>query len=100
MRVNINKMKTRKRQMRLTYEDLSKRSGVPKRTIEDIFAERTVSPRIDTISAIEQALELNESPTTNKDDELYNVIQSLSESEKNEVSNFIDFVISKRGKQE
>ena len=44
---------------KITYEQLSERSGIPLNTLKNIFSGRTLNPRIDTIQAIEAALELN-----------------------------------------
>lgn len=41
---------------KITYEQLSERSGIPLNTLKNIFSERTQNPRIDTIKAIEAAL--------------------------------------------
>lgn len=56
--VSIKFLKETKKQQKLTLDELSSRSGVAKRTIEDIFQGKTKNPRIDTIQAIERALGL------------------------------------------
>ena len=43
---------------KITYEQLSERSGRPLNTLKNIFSERTRHPRIDTVQAIERALGL------------------------------------------
>ena len=53
--MEIDKLKQAKKDLGYTYKDISKLSGVPLRTIEDMFAERT-NPRIDTVEAIEKVL--------------------------------------------
>lgn len=57
--MNLNLWKARKKELKLTFKRLAQISGIPKRTIEDIFSERTKNPRIDTIQAIEKALEIS-----------------------------------------
>lgn len=57
--MNLNLWKTRKKELKLTFKRLAQISGIPKRTIEDIFSEHTKNPRIDTIQAIEKALEIS-----------------------------------------
>lgn len=47
----------------MTYEQLSKKSGIPLNTLKNIFSGKTAHPRIDTIQAIERALGLEESAT-------------------------------------
>ncbi len=54
--MNINTLKTAKKQKKLTLEQISNISGIPKRTVDDIFSGRTKNPRIDTIQPIERAL--------------------------------------------
>ena len=49
------------KQKNYTYAELSKRSKIPLGTIKHIMSGRTPNPRIDTLQAIEEALELNQS---------------------------------------
>lgn len=51
-------LKKAKKEQRLTLQQISDMSGVPKRTVDDIFSGHTANPRIDTLCAIEQALGL------------------------------------------
>lgn len=60
--MDISIMKARKKELKMTLDDISAKSGIPKRTLEDIFRGATKNPRIDTMQAIEAALELNTSP--------------------------------------
>lgn len=53
--MDIEKFKKQKKEKNLTFKQLSELSGVPLRTIEDMFAQRT-KPRIDTVEAVEKAL--------------------------------------------
>lgn len=46
---------------KITYEQLSERSGIPLNTLKNIFSGRTEHPRIDTMQAIEAALGLDSS---------------------------------------
>ena len=54
--MDITRLKQAKKEKRLTYEQLSKISGVPISTIYDMFRGVTTAPRIDTVQAIEKAL--------------------------------------------
>lgn len=64
--MEIEKLKKRKKELKLTFDELSMRSGIPKRTLENIFHGITPTPRIDTMQAIERALGLsNEKTSTN-----------------------------------
>ena len=57
---NLESWKKRKKELKLTLEDISKTSGVGISTVKDIFRGVTTSHRIDTIQAIEKALEIND----------------------------------------
>ncbi|MCI8459413.1 MAG: helix-turn-helix domain-containing protein [Clostridia bacterium] len=50
--------KARKKELKLTLDDISERTGIGISTIKDIFRGATYAPRIDTVQAIEQVLEL------------------------------------------
>lgn len=52
-----------KKEKRMTMKDIAEKSGIPKGTIQNIFAGYVPTPRVDTVEAIEHALELD-SPTT------------------------------------
>ena len=54
--MTIEEMRQRRREMGYTYEMLSEESGVPVTTIQKIFSGTTVSPRRDTILALENVL--------------------------------------------
>ena len=58
--MDIARLKQAKKELKITYEQLSQRSGIPLSTIYDIFRGVTSSPRIDTVQAIERALGLSE----------------------------------------
>lgn len=47
-----------RKQKKISFEQLSELSGIPKSTIEKVLLEITPHPRIDTIEAIESALEI------------------------------------------
>ncbi len=53
---NLNFYKTRKKQLKLTNQEISEISGIPKRTIEDFFSGASENPRIDTVDAINKVL--------------------------------------------
>lgn len=56
-------LRARKKELKLTNEDIANLSGIPKRTVEDIFRGKTEHPRIDTMQAIERALGLEQEKT-------------------------------------
>lgn len=55
---SIEALKRAKKLHKLTLDELAARSGVAKRTIEDIFQGKTKNPRVDTMQALESALGL------------------------------------------
>lgn len=92
--MNLELWKKTKKEKKLTNQNISNLSGVPKRTIEDIFSGSTKSPRADTVEAIEKALGISQAPK--EENELLNLINQLNEEEIQELSNFVDYIISKR----
>ncbi len=56
---NIEILKQQKKQMKITFDELSLKSKIPKRTLQNIFNGVTENPRIDTMQAIEKALGLS-----------------------------------------
>lgn len=61
--INIPEWKKAKAEKDLTYLQLSEMTGIPRGTIQNIFAGYTPNPRIDTVRAIERALGLYNVPT-------------------------------------
>ena len=61
-----------KKEKKMTLLQISQLSGIPKRTVDDIFAGVTKNPRVDTMQAIEKALglEKEKAPTDLTDGEL------------------------------
>lgn len=48
--------KNRKKELKLTNEDIANQSGIPIRTVEDFFRGASRDPRLSTVRAIEQVL--------------------------------------------
>lgn len=61
--MDLSQLKQIKKEKKLTLKDIATLSGLPKRTVEDIFSGTTKNPRIDTITAIEKALGLDKKIT-------------------------------------
>ena len=57
--MEIAEIKNYMKQNKITYAELSEKSGVPIQTLSKIFAGITPNPRIDTVEAIEKALGIN-----------------------------------------
>lgn len=98
--MDILTLKQRKKELKITNDELSEKSGIPKRTIEDIFRGATKNPRIDTMQAIERALGLDdksEKPILSEEEkELIALISELTDEETQELTSFVDYLISKR----
>ena len=62
--MTIQEMKERKREMGLSNEEISRRSGVPVGTLQKILSGKTSSPRQQTIQALERVLTQNMTPVS------------------------------------
>ncbi|MBQ9728205.1 MAG: helix-turn-helix transcriptional regulator [Clostridia bacterium] len=60
--MEIQTIKKYMKDNKITYDELARRTGLSKSCITKIFAGYARYPRIDTMQAIEAALELNRSP--------------------------------------
>lgn len=100
MNERVLRIKLYLKENNITYEQLSEMSNVPLNTLKNIFSGRTQHPRIDTLQAIEHALGIDEhtpAPApTGETAELFALLNELTEEELQEISSFVDFVISKR----
>lgn len=56
--MQVPQIKAYLKENKITYPELSEKSGIPLGTLKSIFSGRTPAPRIDTIQAIERALGL------------------------------------------
>lgn len=54
--MTLQEMMKRRAELGMTYEELSRRSGVPLPTVQKIFSGKTQSPRLTTLAALEKAL--------------------------------------------
>lgn len=96
---DIETLKARRKALKMTFEDLASASNIPIRTLENIFHGITRNPRTDTMQAIEKALGIvqEDTPTyTEEERKLFGLIEQLTDAEVEELSNFVDFIISKR----
>ena len=97
--MTVQEIKDYMKANKIGYATLSEKSGVPIGTLKSIFSFRTPTPRIDTMQAIERALGLTSDATLPKEVlSLIELISTLTDEECEEVSRFIDYVISKRNK--
>lgn len=54
----IERLKKRKREIGVTFDELAEKTGLSRRAICALFSGKTENPRIDTVQAIESALGL------------------------------------------
>lgn len=94
--LNIEEIKTFMKENNITYQQLSDKSGIPLNTLKNIFRLKTRNPRIDTMQAIERALGLDAPVEPQQDNELLALLQQMTEEELIELTNYVDFIISKR----
>ena len=73
--MNVQYWKALKKEQKLTFDALSEKSKIPKRTLEDIFSGRTPNPRTDTVEAIERALGIYTSRKIEKDPALLDEVE-------------------------
>lgn len=73
--MDLQTLRNAKKAKKMTLMDISVASGIPKRTVDDIFSGHTVNPRIDTLDAIERALGIQTAKSTASKIEL-NELQS------------------------
>lgn len=57
--MDLTLWKEAKKSRNLTIADIAERAGLPKGTVQNIFAGYVPNPRLDTVRAIERALELD-----------------------------------------
>ncbi len=99
--MDIEGLKQLKKEQKMTLQQISDLSGIPKRTVDDIFSGKTKNPRIDTMQAIERALGIEQEKTPSDElsegeKQLIELVKQLTDEEAEELSNYIDFIISKR----
>ena len=97
--MDLERLRKRRKELGLTYDDIVELSGISKRTVCSVFAE-DANPRLDTVQAIERALGLDNEKTSEElseeEKQLVSLISQLTEEEVKELSSFVDYIISKR----
>lgn len=75
--MSVEELREERKRKKITFKELSLRSGIPIRTLENILSGHTPHPRIDTMQAIEKALGLaDSSPLANA------MVETLTDKEK------------------
>jgi transcriptional regulator with XRE-family HTH domain len=98
--ITIQEIKQHLKTKGITYQELSDMSNIPLNTLKNLFRGKTQNPRVDTMEAIEKALGITpqEPPQqyTEEEKQLLDLIMQLNDDEVQELSNFVDYIISKR----
>lgn len=99
--VDIERLKKAKKEKKLSYDELAQLTGYSRSTITNIFCGYIELPRHETMQAIERALGLDneKSPSdelSEGEKQLIELVKQLTDEETIELSNYIDFIISKR----
>lgn len=100
--MEIFEIKKYLKEHKISYAELSEKSGVPIQTISKIFAGITLNPRIDTIQTIEKALDINQEPIEKLKQipaEIYKKLDGLTDEQMEDVVNYIEFIKSKDKKR-
>ena len=74
--MDIERLKKAKKENRMTLQEISDKSGIPKRTVDQIFSGKTTNPRVDTMQAIERALGISDGWT--KEERAAGVVDKMS----------------------
>ena len=97
--MNLDLWKQVKKEKKLTLQDISDLSNIPKRTVDDIFSGKTTNPRTDTAQAIEKALGISEEqPTYNvspKKKEIIDLMMQVDDETLNDIMTVVKLMIKK-----
>lgn len=95
--MDIDLWKKKKKELGLTFDDLAKISNLSVRTLKSLFNGERENTTTFTKRAIEKALGINQEPkVTSAQSELFELINSMNEEELAELTQIVDYVISKR----
>lgn len=100
MAIDLELWKVKRKELKIDYQTLADQAEVSLNTIKNIFRGATTDPRIETVQRIERALGIEEEKTapdyTEAEMQLFELIKQLTDEETEELSNFVDFILSKR----
>lgn len=99
--VNLELWNAKRKQLKISLVQLSEITEISISTIKDIFRGATTDPRIETVQRIERALGISHEQEslpayTEEEKQLFELIQQLTDEEAKELSNFVDYILSKR----
>ena len=96
--MDIENIKKFMKEKKLTYDTLSKLSGIPLNTIKNIFRGKTQNPRIDTMQAIEKALGIEDKQIetlSSEEIEFIKTLRTLTAEEKQKFLAVIGLFVKK-----
>ncbi len=100
MNIDLDLWKKRKNELNLTFDELAEKSSVSRRQLLYLFKGEGKNTGVETVQRIERALGIEEEKTapeyTEAERQLFELIQQLTDEETEELSNFVDFILSKR----
>lgn len=79
---SVEEIKTILKSRKITYEQLSEMSGIPKNSLNQIFRGRVKNPRIDTMNSIYAALGLSDGPSYSQKSEIMELYDLLDKEHK------------------
>ena len=97
--MDVELWKKRKKELKLTFEDLSVNTGLSVRTLKSLFTGERSNTTTFTVQSIEKALGLDEiefSDISQEEQDFIEVFRQLTEEEKIEFTNIANFILSKR----
>lgn len=100
MNIDLDLWKKRKNELNLTFDELAEKSSVSRRQLLYLFKGEGKNTGVETVQRIERALGIEEEKTapeyTEAEMQLFELIKQLTDEETEELSNFVDFILSKR----
>lgn len=95
--MNIEEINQIRKDKGISVEELALLSKLPKSTVEKVLFGIVKHPRIDTMQAIERALGITSKPNLSAEQqELFSLIQSLSDDEVKAMNDYLTYLLSKR----
>jgi transcriptional regulator with XRE-family HTH domain len=102
MELDLTLWNQQKKALKLTFDSLAEITGISRRQLVSIFHGDTTNPGIAYVQKIEQALGLDNPPPTDElslseeERHLAEMIAGMTDEEVEELSRFVDYIISKR----
>ena len=93
--------KARKDELGITFDELADATQISRRQLFYLFGGKAKNPGIENVHRVNKALGIEEEKTPTDDlsdgeKQLISLIKQLTDEETEELSNFVDFILSKR----